>query len=157
MSERTCLAREEGRQESEQQQLGTWLDTERAHGHQVLAKHLAWKYAALSIWMRDAYGPAFSEHTVRTLFMGHQLQSSIMPKMTSALQLTDTDFAMSFKAAVRRGIDEILMPQAGEPMQKLGIREMATALDKAMEHMVKKNEETDWVLAGLRRNGFWTR
>ena len=27
------------------QQLGTY--TERAHGHQVLAKHLAWKYAAL--------------------------------------------------------------------------------------------------------------
>ena len=58
--------------------------------------------------------------------------------MTSALQLTDTDFAMSFKAAVRRCIDEILMPQAGEPMQKLGIREMATALHKAMEYMVKK-------------------
>ena len=29
----------------------------------------------VSIWMRDAYGLAFSEHTMRTLFMGHQLQS----------------------------------------------------------------------------------
>ena len=35
-----------------------------------------------------------------------------------------------------------------------GIREMAIALDKALEAMHKRNDETDFVLAGLRRNGF---
>ncbi|CAE7266027.1 Bbs2 [Symbiodinium sp. CCMP2592] len=118
----------------------------------------------LSVWMRDAYGPAFTSDTVKTLFMGHQVQSSIMPKMTSALQLTDTDFSHAFKASVRRAIDEQSMRQAArrneedghheQQFPKMGIKEMALAIDAAMEHMIQMNEKTEWVLAGLRRNGF---
>ncbi|CAE7324759.1 unnamed protein product [Symbiodinium sp. CCMP2592] len=118
----------------------------------------------LSLWMRDCYGPAFSEASMRSMFLSHQIPSLVLPKMTSLLQLTDTDFSHAFKAAVRRSLDE--QHRRHEPgtnardgpmhesFTKLGIREMAKALHEAMEHMIKLNEETNWVLAGLRRNGW---
>ena len=122
------------------------------------------KQFPVSVWMRDAYGPAFTSDTTKTLFMSHQVQASIMPKMTSALQLTDTDFSHAFKASVRRSIDEQSMRQAArrneeeghheQQFPKMGIKEMALAIDAAMEHMIQMNEKTEWVLAGLRRNGF---
>ncbi|CAE7781713.1 Bbs2, partial [Symbiodinium necroappetens] len=118
----------------------------------------------VSVWMRDAYGPAFAADTTKTLFMSHQVQSSIMPKMTSAMQLTDTDFSHAFKAAVRRSIDEQSMRQAArrneedghheQQFPKMGLKEMALAIDAAMEHMIQMNEKSEWVLGGLRRNGF---
>ena len=118
----------------------------------------------LSVWMRDAYGPAFTADTTKTLFMSHQVQSSIMPKMTSAMQLTDTDFSHAFKASVRRSIDEQSMRQAArrneeddhheQQFPKMGLKEMALAIDAAMEHMIQMNEKTEWVVGGLRRNGF---
>ena len=90
----------------------------------------------LSVCMRDAYGPAFTADTTKTLFMSHQVQSSMMPKMTSAMQLTDTDFSHAFKAPVRRCIDEQSMRQAAHRNEEDG------------------HHEQQFPKMGLKENGF---
>eukprot|EP00438_Fugacium_kawagutii_P001387 Skav209305 [mRNA] locus=scaffold994:205116:208401:- [translate_table: standard] len=43
---------------------------------------------------------------------------------------------------------------APSDIHKLSIMEIAECLDKSMQKMIEKNDEKQWVLAGLRRNGF---
>ena len=59
----------------------------------------------VSLYQRDAYGAAFSDSTTKMRYLSHQAQSTIQPKMTSAMQLTDTDFSHQFKAAMKLHID----------------------------------------------------
>ena len=54
-----------------------------------------------TLWQRDCFAAAFSEEAQAAMFLGHQLQTVIGPKMTASLQLTDTDFSKSFKAEAR--------------------------------------------------------
>ena len=54
-----------------------------------------------ALWQRDCFSAAFSEESQQALFLAHQLQTVIGPKMTASLQLTDTDFSKSFKAESR--------------------------------------------------------
>ena len=115
----------------------------------------------LSLYQRDSFAAHFSDDTMKSMFMAHQMQAIIPPRMTSAMQLTDTDFSMSFKSHVRRKVDEILKGEMRRCAQeglgenpKMGVERMAECLDYAMRAMIKRNNEKDWVLAGLRRNGF---
>eukprot|EP00438_Fugacium_kawagutii_P015848 Skav209332 [mRNA] locus=scaffold241:476:7318:+ [translate_table: standard] len=117
----------------------------------------------LSLWQRDCFGAVFTDQVRQTQFMGHQVQATIMSKMTSALQLTDTDFSHEFKSLMKREVDEKrrlgMMRQredvaAPSDIHKLSIMEIAECLDKSMQKMIEKNDEKQWVLAGLRRNGF---
>ena len=85
-----------------------------------------------------------------------------MAKMTSALQLTDTDFSHEFKAKVKSAVD-LKMKEGAERMRadeagpsdqyKMTLRDVASVIDGAMEHMIQSNEKKNWVIAGLRRNG----
>ena len=110
----------------------------------------------VSLYQRDAYGAAFSDSTTKMRYLSHQAQSTIQAKMTSAMQLTDTDFSHQFKAAVKSHIDEKVeaMQRDSTELPKISNLDIAFAVDAAMQQMVEANEEKAWVLAGLRRNGF---
>ena len=116
----------------------------------------------MSLWQRDCFGAAFQADERKMQFLGHQVPCTVMAKMTSALQLTDTDFSHEFKAKVRSAVD-MKMKQGAERMRgdeagpsdkyKMSIRDVAAVIDEAMEQMIQRNEKKKWVLAGLRRNG----
>eukprot|EP00438_Fugacium_kawagutii_P003448 Skav229316 [mRNA] locus=scaffold2616:95961:99953:+ [translate_table: standard] len=117
----------------------------------------------MSLWQRDCFGAVFTDQVRQSQFIGHQVQATIMGKMTSAMQLTDTDFSHEFKSHMRREVDEKrrlgMMRQradvaAPSDIHKLSIREIAECLDMSMQKMIDKNDKKQWVLAGLRRNGF---
>ena len=51
--------------------------------------------------------------------------------------------------------EEIREDAAGtSKIYKMSIRDIATVVHEAMEKMVAKNDEDQWVLSGLRRNGW---
>ena len=117
----------------------------------------------MRLHQRDMFGAAFVDEVRQMQFLGHEVASNIMSKMTAAMQLTDTDFAHEFKSRVKHQVDEIMRAGMAKQRQdeaapsdhyKMSIKDVATAIDAAMEHMVQKNEKDQWVLAGLRRNGF---
>ena len=116
----------------------------------------------MSLWQRDCFAAAFTPEVRQMQFVSHQVGSSVMSKMTSALQLTDTDFSHRFKSKVRNGVDE-MMTQGQSKIRKdevgpseqyrLSTHDLAMILDKAMQEMIEANENEQWVLQGLRRNG----
>ena len=73
--------------------------------------------------------------------------------MSSALQLTDTDFAKAFKDLVRQKMDQLRFEGVKDVWQP-GLEAMLEAMVAGQEEMRKRNSENQWVLAGMRRNGF---
>ena len=121
------------------------------------------KTLGMRLHCRDMFGAAFVDEVRNMQFLGHEVASNIMGKMTASMQLTDTDFAHEFKSRVKNQVDELMRQgmanmrndeAAPSDQYKMSIKDVATAIDSAMEHMVQKNEKDQWVLAGLRRNGF---
>ena len=117
----------------------------------------------MRLHQRDMFGAAFVDEVRNMQFLGHEVAANIMSKMTASMQLTDTDFAHEFKSQVKHKVDECMREgmakqrvdeAAPSDHYKMSIKDVATAIDSAMEHMVQKNEKDQWVLAGLRRNGF---
>ncbi|CAK9008654.1 Uncharacterized protein SCF082_LOCUS9965, partial [Durusdinium trenchii] len=128
---------------------------------EVNVRDQAKKYP-MSLWQRDCFGAAFQADVRKMQFLSHQVPCSVMAKMTSALQLTDTDFSHEFKAKVKSAVD-LKMKEGAERMRadeagpsdqyKMTLRDVASVIDGAMEHMIQSNEKKNWVIAGLRRNG----
>ena len=119
--------------------------------------------AGMRLHQRDCFGAAFVDQVRQMQFLAHEVPSSIVAKMTSALQLTDTDFSHQFKACVRQSVDETMRTgmqkqrrDEATPSEqyKMSLRDVAVALDSSMQRMIDRNDEDQWVLAGLRRNGF---
>ena len=119
--------------------------------------------AGMRLHQRDCFGAAFVDQVRQMQFLAHEVPSSIVAKMTSALQLTDTDFSRQFKACVRQSVDETMRTgmqkqrrDEATPSEqyKMSLRDVAVALDSSMQRMIDRNDEDQWVLAGLRRNGF---
>ena len=113
-----------------------------------------------AIHQRDLFAGALGESAKRASWLGHQAQCWIGGKMTSVLQLTDTDVAFPFKAAVRRSKDDMKrdMRAVGEASGKAasfacGPAEMLKLIYEAHMHTVQLNAKDNLVLAGLRRNG----
>ena len=52
----------------------------------------------MSLWQRVCIGTAFQADVRKMPFLSHQVPCTVMAKMTSALQLTDTDFSHEIKA-----------------------------------------------------------
>jgi hypothetical protein len=79
--------------------------------------------------------------------------------MTASLQLTDTDFAKSFKAAARLESEAIQMEERRKakaenrrPDSKMGVRAMMQITVKAQEALEQASEDKNSVLAGMRRS-----
>ena len=117
----------------------------------------------VSLHQRDCFGAAFTTETMSMQHLAHEVPCSVMAKMTAALQLTDTDFSHQFKQLARNGVDECIRKGQQKirkdavgtsEIYKMSIKDIAQVLHDAMEVMVAKNEQDQWVLSGLRRNGF---
>ncbi len=63
------------------------------------------------IFQRDCFAASFTQSSRSAMFSAHQLAAAIAPKMTASLQLTDTDFAKSCKAAAKMESEEIQMAE----------------------------------------------
>ena len=57
----------------------------------------------MSVWQRDCLGAAFTDENVKAMNMAHQIQATIAPGMTSALQLTDTDVSHQASFGINEG------------------------------------------------------
>ncbi len=93
--------------------------------------------------------------------LANSVQVFIAAKMTAVLQLTDTDFAMSFKAALTRAKQSLLDDlQVGNAQMRHQLSfpcepyHILRCLKEAQDYMIQKNAEKENLLAGLRRNGF---
>ena len=119
----------------------------------------------LSLHQRDCFTAAFSQDVQSHQWVSHQIACSIMSKMTAAMQLTDTDFSHNFKAIIRNEVDEVTksgqqkirqQDTGASEIYKMSIRDIAYVIDQACEKLHQKNLDEQWVLKGLRRNGFLT-
>jgi len=93
----------------------------------------------------------------------HEASCSVMAKMTAAMQPTDIDFSHQFKSPIREQVNECNRkgteairsdPAAPSEIYKMSLKDVASCIDHAMQIMIDKNHEDNWVLAGMRRNGF---
>ncbi|CAJ1339251.1 unnamed protein product, partial [Effrenium voratum] len=81
-----------------------------------------------SLWIRDCFSAVFQEQVVQRQFTGCQASAQILGKMTQQLQLTDTDFAKSFKASFRKQLEEQrLAAKKGGTEYKIGYKEIILA------------------------------
>jgi hypothetical protein len=113
-----------------------------------------------AIHQRDLFAAALSEDAVKACFLSHQSQIWIAGKMTSVLQLTDTDMSYPLKAAAQRAKDRLkkemrhaAMVSNEKPCFRCGPYEILLIAYEAHEHMRKTNLAEQTVLKGLRRNG----
>ena len=121
------------------------------------------KQHPVALHQRDCFSAAFSPEVMNMQYLAHEVPCSVMAKMTAAMQLTDTDFSHQFKSIIRQQVDECNRkgmeairadPAAPSEIYKMSLKDVATCLDHAMQTMIDKNDEDNWVLAGMRRNGF---
>ena len=130
---------------------------------------MSWVIKAMSkehpvaLHQRDCFSAAFSSEVMNMQYLAHEASCSVMAKMTAAMQLTDTDFSHQFKAIIRGQVDECNRkgmeairsdPAAPSEIYKMSLKDVASCIDHAMQTMIDKNHEDNWVLAGMRRNGF---
>ena len=114
----------------------------------------------LALHQRDCFSAAWSPSAHEVLYLSQHLQSFISPKMTACLQLTDTDFSRAFKALCKSFVDsmrsagqmELLKSGSREPW-RASVTDFVKSVVSAQSELQKRNLESDWVLAGLRRNG----
>ena len=99
---------------------------------------------------------------MRAHFLSQCLQAMIAGKMTPALQLTDTDVAAVMKRASEVKKRD-MMSESRERAQARGEKSPATSCSKVdmlrfclagHETVEELNAETNYLLAGVRRNGF---
>ena len=130
---------------------------------------MSWVIKAMSkehpvaLHQRDCFSAAFSSEVMNMQYLAHEASCSVMAKMTAAMQLTDTDFSHQFKSLIRGQVDECNRkgmeairsdPAAPSEIYKMSLKDVASCIDHAMQTMIDKNHEDNWVLAGMRRNGF---
>ena len=113
-----------------------------------------------AIHQRDLFAGALSEAAKRASWLGHQATTWVAGKMTAVLQLTDTEVAYPLKSAVLRSKDVMKreMRNTGEASGKVanfvcGPFQVLRLIHEAHMHTVSCNLKTNFVLAGLRRNG----
>jgi len=128
---------------------------------------MSWMHEELSrehvvaIHQRDMFGAALSSDAQKAAFLSHSVSTFVSGKMTSVLQLTDTDLSFPVKRAADRMKAELRKTfradslSSGQPAPAVvvGPFEMLKIAHAAHEYQVKLNSENDTVLCGLRRNG----
>ncbi|CAE6934894.1 unnamed protein product, partial [Symbiodinium sp. CCMP2592] len=116
--------------------------------------------APASVHVRDCFAAAWSVSGAESLFYSQSLQTVIGPKLTASLQLTDTDYARSFKSLARSAMDDLrhagqtaLLAAGGKEFWRASHLDMATAVVQAQTKMSERQASKDWIVSGLRRNG----
>ena len=113
-----------------------------------------------AIHQKDLFAAALCEASKKASWLAHQVLTWIAGKMTSCLQLTDTDLAFPLKAAASRSKDRVkreMRDQASMEGQSASFRcgpyEVLRISYEAHVHMVELNAKENTVLRALRRNG----
>ena len=113
---------------------------------------------ASSYWIRDCLSSAFTEEAGKARFAAHQLPGVVAAKMTSQLQVTDTDFSSLFKKECLKCMDTLCYhgqkQTDGSTVWKPSSEDMLSAIVTAQKVLQEKNQRDGWVLAACRRNGF---
>ncbi|CAE7228958.1 unnamed protein product [Symbiodinium sp. CCMP2592] len=116
--------------------------------------------APASVHVRDCFAAAWSVSGAESLFYSQSLQTVIGPKLTASLQLTDTDYARSFKSLARSAMDDLrhagqtaLLAAGEKEFWRASHLDMATAVVQAQTKMSERQASKDWIVSGLRRNG----
>ena len=62
--------------------------------------------APASLFIRDCFSASFADEVRSVQFLGNQVPAKILGKLTQRFQVTDTDYARSFKSKFRHQLDE---------------------------------------------------
>ena len=148
---------------------------------------LAWTVAQqgseepASLHIRDSFAALFHDSVAATQRVVNQGSSAILGKMTQALQVTDTDFAQSFKASFRRALEErrtqwrssgatglykarfepqptlplinYLSTQAAPAPYQVTFKDIVLSVVSAQHFEQQRNLSTNFVVGGAIRNG----
>ena len=104
-----------------------------------------------AVWSRDSFAAAFSESVLQCQSLASQFSAILLGKVTQKVQLTDTDFAATFKSDFRSEMQSIEYKQGVQ--HKVGFKEILEACQAATKKAIERNEKKQWVLKGAVRNG----
>ena len=104
-----------------------------------------------AVWSRDSFAAAFSESVLQCQSLASQFSAILLGKVTQKVQLTDTDFAATFKSDFRSVMQSIEYKQGVQ--HKIGVKEILEASQAATKKAIQRNEKTQWVVKGAVRNG----
>ena len=134
-----------------------------------------------SLHIRDSFAALFHDSVAATQRVVNQGSSAILGKMTQALQVTDTDFAQSFKASFRRALEQrrtqwrssgatglykarfepqptlplinYLSTQAAPAPYQVTFKDIVLSVVSAQRFEQQRNLSTNFVVGGAIRNG----
>eukprot|EP00434_Breviolum_minutum_P035266 symbB.v1.2.031211.t1/scaffold3598.1/size53462/1 len=112
-----------------------------------------------SLFIRDCFSASFAEEVRSVQFLGNQVPAEILGKLTQRLQVTDTDYARSFKSRFRHQLDEYRRDHRNSSQGKAGKRYQVGYYDiirgvvAAEDELRNQNHQNSWVLAATIRNG----
>ena len=113
-----------------------------------------------SVWQRDCFSSVFSDTAAESMALAQQISCLVAAKCTSKLQITDSDFAREFKAAVRHKLSSLRTEfqeqqkfSGKSEVWRVGALEIVTSVVWAEEQLRQKNEEQSWVVRAAVRNG----
>ena len=114
-----------------------------------------------SLWLRDMLSCGVSAQRRLAGALANRLQCFIAGGCTPLLQVTDTDFAQSFKASVSQAQMELRQQCRQEaklagvkPNFSCGAKEILKIIRKAEALQQKRHESKPWIIAACRRNGW---
>ena len=116
-----------------------------------------------TLWMKDSCGGGGKSASGESLaFANNQMQHFIAGKMTSCLQVTDTDFAHRMKSmATAAGRDlkqemKAAQVQSNEDivLETWGCRELLEIVHRSVEKMMQVEKDENMTMKGACRNGF---
>ena len=112
-----------------------------------------------AVWQRDLFQAAFSESARSATSLAQSISAWIAGKMTPVLQLTDTDYAQSFKAACRREekslrqeIKHEFKVRGERGVPKMGAYELLRIVDAGHASQIRRQSKDNFIIGGLRRN-----
>lgn len=112
-----------------------------------------------SLFIRDCFSASFADEVRSVQFLGNQVPAEILGKLTQRLQVTDTDYARSFKSRFRHQLDEYRRDHRNSSQGKAGKRYQVGYYDiirgvvAAEDELRNQNHQNSWVLAATFRNG----
>ena len=114
-----------------------------------------------SLWLRDMLSCGVSAHCRLAGALANQTQCFIVGGCAPLLQVTDTDFAQSFKASVSQAQMELRQQCRQEaklagvkPNFSCGAKEILEIIRKAEALQQKRHAERPWIIPACRENGW---
>ena len=109
-----------------------------------------------SLFIRDCFSAAFADEVKSVQFLGNQASTEILGNLTQRTQVTDTDFARSFKSRFRKQLDQFRRDHRDTGSGKLyhvGYYDTIRGVVAAEDELRNQNHQDSWVLAATIRNG----